>query len=463
MGIFSYFKEGRRSTQSQAVEVTEGLPTKGGRSSIPESSQSSQQDILSMLNISDKNRYKEYIEAIEHLCKFDKDFGLALDNIATLGNSDYTITFDKSVSDEQSKEMIAEINACAKNWYSYSEGLNSLIGDLLSQVVISGAVSAEVIPTNNLDGVKKAVLVHPKDIVFKYDKKKDVYQPYQQVKGLLTGNIQNLNKLNTNTYKYYALRRFNETPLAVPPLLTAIENTGIEKDMLCNLKHITKKLGTLGFLEVLVNAPKKKPTGETDAQFQKRCMTYLATVAPEIEKGLAKGYMIGFKGAHEINMQSTTANVAGAKELFNLNTEMKLAGLKQDPLMLGRNFSTTEALGRVLLVKLTQKLTSYQKTVASFLEDIFKLHLLLKGFQFESLEVAFESSMLSDQLKDEQATEKKITNQDLLYKQGVISQQDRAEALGYEEADQEEPRAITETNTNPDGSNTKDPEPTKKD
>lgn len=449
---FSLLTKRTKTVQSNASDITVGLPTKGGRSSIPESAQSGQQDIISMLNISDKNRYKEYIEAIRHLCKFDKDFGLALDNIATLANSNYTISFDSSVSDEASKEMIAEITSCSKEWYGFSEGLSSLIGDLFSQAVITGAVSGENIPTNNLDGLKKIVLVDPKDIVFKYDTKEDIYQPYQEISGILQGSTLNLNKLNTNTYKYLAIRRFDESPIGVPPLLTAIENMGIEKDMLCNLKHITKKLGTLGFLEVMVNAPKKKPTGETDEQYQQRCLNYLRSVQPEVEKGLGNGFMIGFKGNHEVKMQPTATNVSGAKELFDLNSEMKLAGLKQDPLMLGRNFSTTEALGRVLLVKLTRKLTTYQKTVAAFLEEAFKLHLLLKGFKFNNLTVEFEASMLADMVKEEQAKKVKIENLIALYNQGIISQQDVAEALAYEQPDEDEPRRGAEPNPgNPDG------------
>src|SRR5690606_35523303 len=172
----------------------------------------------------------------------------------------------------------------AKSWYNFSEGLDSLIGDLLAQIVISGAISREIVPNNDLSGVKKVVAVHPKDIVFKYNPKSDEHEPYQKIKGVLTGSVNNLNKLNPFTYKYYAIRRFNENPLAVPPFLTAIENTVIEKDLLCSLKHTAKNIGVLGFLSVLVNAPKKLP-GDSDEVYQGKCMKYLNSVVPEIEKG----------------------------------------------------------------------------------------------------------------------------------------------------------------------------------
>lgn len=446
MAGFSFFRRKRKAVISNRTAPGVATPVKGGRSSLSEAQQDGQANILSLLNVSTKNKYREYIKAIENLVKFNNDFGLALDNITSLANTPFSIEFDKGVNDEQSKEMIADIHTCAKEWYNYSEGIHSLVGDLLTQIIISGALSSEMIPENNLDGVKKVVLVDPKDIVFKYDTEQDVYKPYQQVRGLLVNNVLNLNELNPVTYKYYGIRRINENPIAIPPLMTALESTVIEQDMVCNLKHVTKKLGALGFLKVMVDAPKRKPS-QSDKVYQAELMGYLNTVVPQIEKGLASNYLVGFKDSFDVDMQSVTSNVQGAKDLFNLVSEMKMSGLKQDPLMLGRNFNTTETLGRVLLAKLTKKLTTYQGLVAAFLEDLFKMHLLLRGFQFESLKVTFEAAMFGDRLKEEEAREKKIANENSLYNQGVISQQDRAEALGYDEPDEEEPRQSAESNS----------------
>jgi hypothetical protein len=64
-----------------------------------------------------------------------------------------------------------------------------------------------------------------------------------------------------------------------------------------------------------------------------------------------------------------------------MNTEHKMAGLKQDPLMLGRNFSTTETIGRVILTKLSAQVANYQATTAAFLEELFLLDINLQGWK----------------------------------------------------------------------------------
>ena len=125
--------------------------------------------------------------------------------------------------------------------------------------------------------------------------------------------------------------------------------------------------------------------------------------------------------------------------------------MKQDPLLFGRNFSTTETLGRVILAKMSTQVADYQKIIASFLSDLFYTELILAGFNIEYVEVEFNPPLIGDKVKDEEAFGKKIENWDNLYKQGVVSQHDRARALGFEEADEEEPRFNSEFGNNGDG------------
>lgn len=216
--------------------------------------------------------------------------------------------------------------------------------------------------------------------------------------------------------------------------------------MMCNFRHIIKQLGAFGFLEVLLTATSKLPPAsnggqiESDGAYQERLRTYLNNQVPEIEKSLAKGFVAGFKGSHEFEMKGNIQNPEGARKLFEMNTEMKMSGLKQDPLMLGRNYNTTETLGKVIITKLSAQLQNYQKLVATFLEEMFLLELRLGGYMVDNVIVEFEVPSLSDQVKDAQAFKLKIENYNALYNQGVIDQQQRSQALGWEKPAEEEPR-----------------------
>lgn len=463
-------------TKETTIESPNGpLPISGGRNSDPDLPFSLLDLLIGEAAIIPPEYQIELIGILEHLGKFNPDVSYAVDNIVQLGNTEFEISFNDGISDAQVKLMRDELNLVQKDWYAYSGGIKSLRNDLLAQASITGAISAEAVPDNNLKGIRKIVLVSPKNIRFAYDAKVDNYEPFQKLSNQLMGIRRDANnglvKLNTSTYKYYAVRRFNESPYAIPPFLSALDAICIEKDMLDNLKHVVKKLGVLGFLQVLVKVPAKTQV-QTPEQYANESQQHLIRAGEEVDKGLKKGYVIGYKDQHEFTMQSTTADVSGASELMKTISEIKIAGLKQDPLMLGRNYSTSETVGRVILAKLSAQLQNYQMLMDTFLGEIMYLHLMLKGFKnLQYVKVESRKPLLADESKEQDAFSKKIDNMDKLYKQGVISQTDRAQALGFDEPDEEEPRAevipVAEDSTTPvdegnldpkaDGSKTNDP------
>lgn len=414
------------------------LPIAGGRSSMSDAARTSLSSLLSTIV---PEVPFDYLRIMEHLSKWDGDFSYAVDNIVQLSNTNFTVTFDDSVPSEQAKEMMTVLKRAWRNWYNQSDGINSLIGDLLAQTATTGSLSAEIVPRTDLKCVDKVVLVNPVNIRFKYDSEKDMNVPYQQV-NTMGATVEGLIPLNTVTYKYYAIRRINDKPYAIPPLLSSLEAVAVEKDMTDSIRNVVSKLGMLGFLQVLVTAPQRRQ-GESDQMYQDRCTSYIDAAIPQVDKSLRKGYVLGFKDTHEFKMNDVTTNVNGAEKLFEMNAQLKMAGLKQDPLMLGRNFSTTETIGRVILAKLTTQITAYQKIVATFLEELFTMHLLLCGYKFDFMDVEFERPMVGDKLRDEQVFSAKIQNYNDLYNQGIVSQEQRAQALGFEKPDLDEPRSYS--------------------
>jgi hypothetical protein len=405
----------------------------------------------------------EYVDIIIKLAQWNSDVSQAVENIVALGNTDWTVTFDDKVSDAQAKEMMAYLNRREKRWYDYSGGVNSLRNDLLAQIATTGALSAEMVPENDLSGIKKAVLVAPKGIVFKYDSEQEGYMPYQRRVATISGTYENLQALNPVTYKYYALRRFSEKPYAIPPFLAALESIEIEKSMLVNFKAIIKKLGLLGFLEVLITPPKPLPshnpnTDEGRKAYEAYAQTRIDAAVAEVEKGMSKGYVVGSKGSHEFSMEGTSHNVQGAKDMFELITTLKMSGLKQDPMMLGRNFSTTETLGRVLLAKLASQVRNYQDMVDAFQAQMYHLDLLLAGYKVEWVEVRSEEPMIGDEVREITAKKTKADYLRGIYQDGIIGQEERAKELGYENADQPEPRAQANSDGGEDPNT--DPDPT---
>ena len=376
---------------------------------------------------------REWFETMEHLAAYNADVGYALDNIVQLANTPHEITFSDSVSDSQATEMRKFLKEEEKNWYAYSGGISSLKSDLLTQIVINGALSAEIIPDNKLSGIKQIVRVAPKYIVFVYNKETDNFEPYQISNSIgVQNDYMGMKKLNTRTYKYIALRRMFEGPYPLPPFIAAAESLLIQKDMISNLKFIMQKLGMLGFLSAEVNPPDQK-TGENNEDYHNRLIDYLSNkIYPQLEKNLGKGMVAGFKGTHEFKLQGNNMNVQGAKDLVEIVQLMIFAGLKQDPNMLGRNFSTTETFGRVILQKMLSQIRGYQQVVDTFMSEVYYSALRYKGYSPGYVEVKSETPMVGDKVKEQTADKIKVTNVVTKRNEGIIDQTQAANELGYD-------------------------------
>lgn len=373
----------------------------------------------------------EWLDTMQNLAAYNPDISYAIDNIIQLANTEHDIYFSDKVKDSEQKKMKAHLKEVEGNWYQNSGGIRSLKADLLVQIAVNGALSGEIIPNEKLKGVKQVVKVDVKNIRFVYEREMDLYMPYQVA--YKSGQINDMVELNPRTYHYIALRRYFQTPYATPPFIAAIESLCIQKDMLSNFKNIMQKLGMLGFLSAEVTPPAQLP-GETQPDYFNRCNRYLTDVVyPQLQKNLGKGMVAGFKGRHEFKLEGNNMNVQGAEGLFKLVQSRIFAGVKQDPNMLGENYSTTETMGRVILIKMLSQVRDYQQTVDSFFERLYLMELQLAGFAPGYVQVVSKKPIISDQVKEQEARSKEIANVKTLRDMGILGQQDAAEELGYDE------------------------------
>lgn len=433
------------------------VPVSGGRSSEPE--------FINTFAPSNKlteiphDFAVEYLITLENLAAYNSDISYALDNIVQLANTNHIIEFPDGISDVQKNKMKAHLKSVEKNWYANGSGTRSLKGDLLTQIVINGALSAEIVPNIKLKGIEQVFRVSPKNIVFVYDPLTGAYLPYQKSKrGTKKGNVPGLIELNTLTYKYIALRRYFQSPYATPPFISAIDSIVTQKDMMANFKNIMQKLGMLGFLTAEVTEPQKLP-GEDPQAYWNRCLDYLNNVVyPQLDKNLSKGMVAGFKDKHKFTLQGNNMNVSGADGLFNLIQSRIFAGVKQDPNMNGVQLTTTETFGRVILAKLLSQIDEYQSVVDSFFSSLYLMELRLAGYKLDFVEVKSEKPTVNDKVKDEEAESKKIDNVIKKVNAGIISNDTAAQELGYEKAEFEQALSNANANkSNPSSDNRTDP------
>ena len=385
----------------------------------------------------------DIIPVIRKLSIVHPDLSQALDNIVQLGNTGHTVKFSADVTEAEANAMINHLNSRKLEWAEGSAGMDGLVNKMISQLMIAGAISCEWVPNVNLDGIRSVILIRPETIRFAYNRTLTRWEPYQKIKSQVNGDLaeHQLVKLNEATFKYYGLNGDTDIPYGNPPYLPALASIATQKDMLDNIKYIIKQVGIMGFLQVMVDKPDKKGD-ESEATYITRLDAYLVAIKSRIVNGLKDGTTVGFKDDYEFEFQSINKDPKGVTEIFNLNELQIASGLKQDASLMGRSYGTTETQITVIFTKLLSQIKNIQNLIKRNLEFGYDLDLRLGGFKFKGLEVIFNQSTVLDELKYQQGIEIKIRNYNDLYYDGIISQDQYANAMGYEKSNVPEPRYI---------------------
>lgn len=384
----------------------------------------------------------EVIPFIRKLSISNPDLSQALHNIVHLGNTGHLIKFDKKVTPERAHHMRRHLEACAEHWMDGVPGLEGVVNKFFRQLMIGGANAVEAVPNKLLTSLHRVILVKPESIRCKYERRLLGYEFYQYVdKAVMVkpNSFENLVKLNPNTFRYYALNGDTEVPYGNPPYLAAMGPIEDQKIMLDNIKFIIRQIGVLGFLELLVDKPDKND-GEGEEQYAARLQQFLERCKTQVEESMTEGVVVGYKEDHEFNFQTGTKNMAGTEALFGLNETQVASGLKSDPGLMGKGSAGAESHITIIFTKLIAELKNIQMIVAKTLEFIYNMELRLANFDYETLKVEFKPSTVQDELKLQQGIEIKIRNFKALYDDGLISQEQYAEAMDLEEPHLAEPR-----------------------
>lgn len=403
---------------------------------------------------------KSIIPLIRALAYMNPDVSQALENVVTLANSGHKIYFDRNVPTEQADLMRNHLENRRKDWAPGQAGVDGLVNKLFSQVMVTGALSGEWVPNNDLTGLEACMLLDPEHVEFKLNERQTKYEPYQRlINGVTNNKDMGLIKLNPSTYRYYALTGDGESPYAIPPYLPVIPNVQTQNRMNKNINFIVDTMGLIGFLEVLIEKPTSWGKAMTEAQLQTKLNNTLVEAKKRVLGGLKDGVVVGYNGDHTFNFNSAARNFEGVTSLFQENELQLATATKQDASLWGRGYSTSETQISVVFMKLVSQLKNVQNLVKTFLEFGYALELRLAGHTFDWLKVQFKASTLTDELKYQQAQEYKIKNVKEKYVLGLIDQDQMADELDYETSAEAEPRVPIELlaggkpiETNTDGS-----------
>ena len=124
------------------------------------------------------NSFQDFIEIIEKIALTTPDVSQAISRTILLGNTGHSVSLE-GLPETQREKAQQEINKMAKEVFRPSAGLDSLVNQLIRQICITGALSAEWVPSVSLEGVERVVIVPTRQIKFKIQDEE--YIPVQHV------------------------------------------------------------------------------------------------------------------------------------------------------------------------------------------------------------------------------------------------------------------------------------------
>ena len=374
----------------------------------------------------------EMLRLLGRLSIFNPDFSQYVKNVVTLANTGHTIVVD-AASSQQAEAAAQRLNEAATRLWDNGAGVDGLFNAYFRQIAIFGALSSEDVVDFAARRVERVVIVPVEQIRFDFVDGR--YAPFQHPNTLagLSRSPLGLIPLNPNTYSYYALDTFENSPYAIPPGTAAVAPiVGTQTDMLESIKSIVKKFGLLGLVSFACTPPAKKP-GETEAEYQTRAKKYLAAVAEAVKPSIRDGLLLHFRD-QKADKTSITGDARGARELFDSNEQQVISGFGSIPAFFGRTDSTTETYADVVYNLLCAQAGNVQRLGKRRHEKTSRLDLRLGGVDVQGVSVQFSRAHSRDPLKEAQAEQIRVETALTKAKAGMISPDQAAQEMGYESA-----------------------------
>lgn len=365
-------------------------------------------------------------ELLERLGMYNPDVSQALSIWVNLGNTGHQV----EVEARNAQAVLDRLNDLAASVYPTGGGVDGLVNHFLRQIPLMGALSAEWVVSDRIqEGLVDCAVVPVKRI--RWQRINGQWAPFQVTNAISGGNMGYV-ALNPVTYSCMPLITNDGSPYPIPPFLACLKNVEVQIDATKNIASIIRKMGLLGFIDVSMDIPEKKP-GESDDLYAARLTNRLQAYAKAYQKGVAQGVSVHYKD-QEIKHNATNAGAAGgANSVWQLNEEQIFSALDIPPSMCGRSYSSTETYAAVDFERLGTKLVNAKRMVKRFLEKGYTLDLLLRGIDAR-VSVCFNQG--STFREKEKAEKEGLEIKNVLAKRdgGLIDTDQAAQELGYEKA-----------------------------
>jgi len=384
----------------------------------------------------------QMIEYIQRLVHDDPEVSQAVTNMVLLGNTDFSweVGGVPSVVQEEIKQIL---NTELSRWYPLTDNAydqKTFTASLLTQVFTSGATAleGEIWQQGGSYQFRSLHMIPVPSLRIYRDNQSGGYQIYQKQKSKMTEVA-----LNPATFIYRPLFHLPGSYYPVVPLLSGLQAIRVERRLFSKMETMIDKLPLNGVIELLIKDPPARHSGETDSQYKKRTQTMLNNVTKHVRQAFEKnGVIVGWKGRHEFRHSNVTQNTDGLKIIKEILDRKKYIGVKQNPLLMHVNETTTESMASVILQLQNNLIKTMQAHVGDTLGIFAQKALAFQGIHYPMLTVRGkfaepfpenEQKQADTDLKRANAFAKNTDTLLKLYEAGLVNRDDLLNRLDIQQ------------------------------
>ncbi len=332
---------------------------------------------------------------------------------------DIEITEPSSAPAKQRAERILhELN---KRVNSGDRGMDGLLDIFYASLFTYGAAAVEIVLSQSRESIWDVI---PVDVwTVRFRREKDGLHPYQLHEGREI-------PLPRERFVYVGLDRDGTNPYGRSMLRSIPFVVKIQQRL---LEDMAKATHNAGWAKLHVQyTPEERQRGESVEEYHTRIETNFANLRGKLSNLETDQNLVTFD-----NVSVSLIRGDQRSQVFYENhkaiEEQVITGMHLMPILLGRNYGTTETYGTAQFEIITRQVTAVNRSVKRLLERLYNFELALMWGSAHA-KVHMRSHRTADIVREAEARRREIENAILLRDAGFITHEKAAESLGIKVA-----------------------------
>lgn len=374
------------------------------------------------------HREKNVLDTLKFMRDINPDASMAVWNFLRLANQGHDVEVF-NVNGEPDEEMQQYINdeLAPRMGEIYAGGTDQLVNVLNLTGFTEGAEALEVELNETLDDVADFHAISPSKLDFRPNA---VTGKLELVEKQLDGTFK---VLNSEQVFYVPIDPDIDDPYGRSPMLPAIQAIIFQTEVLKDLKAVAHHQGHARFdisvssKAIVDNLPDSILNQGEDA-VNEFIDTYMNGVEQAFENLEPDDDFYHADTMTVTTVGGTSGKSMDSKSLIDIINQQVVTSLKQLPILMGRNESTTETHGKIQMEIYTAGVQSIQNVTKRLLEKAYTVALRVKGSQ-SSVKITFNAVQTKDRKAEADAESIEINNAIAKVNQGWIDNNAAANAL----------------------------------